>query len=165
MIVIPWFLIPGRPYPIQVYLYACAVYSTDPGIGQRGAAEATREKYGLETFSHSTVCRSFKSFEQSQKLAFEKNFGKELRIGGTDDPQFVDAAEKVGANKGTVESNKVDVPYSAKRYPSVTDTVERREKLAKFFPKVPHNTKPGEFESISRKFSENWHRMSMVLLI
>jgi len=37
-------LIIGRPYPLQVYQFACSYCSSNPGIGQRGAAAATREK-------------------------------------------------------------------------------------------------------------------------
>ena len=63
VVYVPWFLIIGRPYPIQVYLYACDLYSSEQGYGQREVAKATREKFKLKTFSHSTVCRSFKTLK------------------------------------------------------------------------------------------------------
>jgi len=62
-LVIPEFLIPGRPYPIYVYIYAIVLYSTNPAMGQREAAEKTRKRFDLVTFSHSTLCRAMKRLE------------------------------------------------------------------------------------------------------
>ena len=165
MIVIPWYLIPGRPYPIQVYLHACSLYSTKPEIGQRGAAEATREKYGLETFSHSTVCRSFKSFEQARELALGKRFGEEIKAGGAGAPLF---AMPAGVQSGPSEkagTGKAAAPQTVSRFPSLADTAERRERMSKFFPKYHCDVKIGDIESISRRFAENWHKKNRVLLI
>jgi len=64
-IVLPWFLLPRKKYPAQVYIYAVNLYSTTPGMGQRAAAEATRKEFGLAKFSHSTVCRTFRALEKS----------------------------------------------------------------------------------------------------
>ena len=143
---------------MQIYLYACALYSANPEIGQRGAAEATRAKYELETFSHSTVCRSFKSFEQARLLALGKRFGEELEAGGSGPPLFVGPSAKSGADK-------TGALRPAGRFPSASDTAARREGMAKFFPDYPCNAKIGDIESISRRFAENWHKKSMVMLI
>lgn len=62
-IIIPEFLIPGRHYPIYVYIYAMVLYSSNPEMGQRKAAEQTRKRFDLVTFSHSTLCRVMKSLE------------------------------------------------------------------------------------------------------
>ena len=156
--VIPWFLIPGRPYPLQTYMYACGLYGSNPEIGQRGAAEATRAKYELETFSHSTVCRSFKSFEQARERALERKFGEEIKAGGTEAPPLVGPATKAGGGKA-------GAPHPAGRFPSAADTAGRREGVARFLPKYPCNAKIGDIESISRGFVENWHKKNRVLLI
>ena len=158
--VTPWFLMPGRPYPIQIYLHACALYSTNPEISQRGAAEATRAKFGLEKFSHSTVCRSFKSFEQAREFALAKRFGEEIKYGGAGAPLLV-----MPTGRQPSPAEKGGAPYPAGRIPSVADTAERRERMSKFFPKYPFNAKIGDIESISRRFAENWHKKCMVLLI
>ena len=62
ILIIPEFLVPGRPYPIYVYLYAIYLYSSDPEKGQRQAAEETRKLFGLTTFAHTTLGRALKSF-------------------------------------------------------------------------------------------------------
>lgn len=56
--------LPGRPYPVYVYLYAAAVYLTED-ISMRKAAEKTRNKFDLETFSHSTLSRALKKLRKN----------------------------------------------------------------------------------------------------
>ena len=62
IVIIPVFLIPRRPYPVHVYLYAINLYSTNPALGQRKAAEATRKFFGLTHFAHTTLGRALKVF-------------------------------------------------------------------------------------------------------
>ena len=62
IVIIPEFLVPGRPYPVYVYLYAIDLYSGAPEKGQRWAAETTRKYFGLETFAHTTLGRALKAF-------------------------------------------------------------------------------------------------------
>ena len=60
---VPEFMIPGRPYPIYVYLYAAVLYSSNPKMGQREAAEKTRKRFDLQKFSHTTLGRAMKKME------------------------------------------------------------------------------------------------------
>ena len=62
IVIIPEFLIPGRPYPVYVYLYAIDMYSSNPDMGQRKAAEAARKQFGLIHFAHTTLGRALKVF-------------------------------------------------------------------------------------------------------
>jgi hypothetical protein len=62
IVIIPEFLVPGRPYPLYVYLYAIDLYSSDPGRSQRSVAEEIRKFFGLATFAHTTLGRALKSF-------------------------------------------------------------------------------------------------------
>jgi len=62
IVIIPDFLVPGRPYPVYVYLYAIDLYSRAPEKGQRQAAEETRKFFGLATFAHTTLGRALKAF-------------------------------------------------------------------------------------------------------
>lgn len=61
--------LPYRKYPVYIYLYAVALYlSTD--LSMRGAAAEVKKSFGLDGFSHSTLCRTLKklgkgSFELS----------------------------------------------------------------------------------------------------
>jgi len=77
-LIIPEFMIPGRPYPIYVYLYAIVLYSSNPGMGQREAAEKTRKRFGLKTFSHTTLGRAIKKLETRIKSEWG-NEAKETR--------------------------------------------------------------------------------------
>jgi hypothetical protein len=62
IVVIPAYLIPRRPYPVQVYLYAIDLYSSNPAMGQREASETTRKHFGLPHFAHTTLGRALKVF-------------------------------------------------------------------------------------------------------
>ena len=161
VIVIPWYLIPGRPYPVQVYMCACSLYSTNPEIGQRGAAKATREKFKLEAFSHSTVSRSFRAFEQARKLALESRFGEEIKACGAGAPMLVGAAAKH-------ESKRDEASDSATRFPTVMDTAERRKEMAEFFREffcAAEGQDIKAIEAAGRQFSRNWHEKTRRLII
>ena len=62
VVLIPEFLVPGRPYPVYIYVYAICLYTDMPEKGQRWAAEATRKRFGLTSFAHTTLGRALKSF-------------------------------------------------------------------------------------------------------
>ena len=161
VIVIPWFLIPGRPYPIQIYLYACSEYSSKLEMGQRGAAEATRKKFNLDTFSHSTVSRSFKTFEQDREMAMERRFGEELKPCDTGTPEFIEAAAKVGKASAV----KDGVAPCAGNFPSVNDTLARRKEMAGFFREFLCDEGKWNIEATGRQFAENWHKKTRRLLL
>ena len=81
IIIIPDFLLPRRPYPVYVYLYAIDVYSNAPEKGQRWAAAATRKRFGLATFAHTTLGRALKAFvninKEKDKTALDEGGGGE----------------------------------------------------------------------------------------
>ena len=52
----PSFKLPNRPYPVFVYLYAVSQYLSN-GESMRSTAKKVINIFGLETFSHSTLCR------------------------------------------------------------------------------------------------------------
>ena len=56
----PYFIIPGRPYPVIVYLDAILLYIKGE-MNQRQVAETIKQKYKLTTFSSSTLSRAFRS--------------------------------------------------------------------------------------------------------
>ena len=161
VIVIPWYIIPGRPYPVQVYLYACSLYSTDPEIGQRGAAKATREKFKLETFSHSTVSRSFRAFEQARKQDMESRFGEELEVCPGKTAMLVDEASKFDGKRGEA------VPHE-RRFRSVDDTGARRKEMAGFFQDIICAAEKGSVKAIEAagcQFLKKWHEKTRRLLL
>ena len=57
---IPWFMRPGRPYPIFVYAYAAWHYRETGGKSMRLSAEAAGRVFGVR-MDKSTVCRNIKA--------------------------------------------------------------------------------------------------------
>lgn len=159
VVVIPWFLIPGRPYPIQIYLFACSFYSSNQDIGQRGAAQATRDEFKLKYFSYSTVSRSFKAFEQTIKQSLEHRFGEEVKVCGTEIPNNADAVEKIKVKND-------EAPNIVKSFPCAVDMTVRRKKMAVFFQEFLYCAKKEEnIETASRQFVESWHKKTKKLLL
>ena len=163
---IPWYLIPGRPYPLQVYEYACGYYSSNPNIGQRGAATATRAKFRLHKFSHSTVSRSFKTFGDAQATVLKKRFGEEIKVSGSESLIIVACAPKPAVDAQTASnSDAVDEAKSKNRFPSVSDTAGRRTVIANFLPQLSNIAKTAEIEAVVCQFAKEWHEISGRLLL
>ena len=63
----PALRLPYRKYPVHVYLYAVALYlSTD--LNMRSAAAEVKKTFGLDGFSHSTLCRTLKKLREDSDL-------------------------------------------------------------------------------------------------
>jgi hypothetical protein len=60
---IPWFTLPGRPYPVFAYIYAIWHYNVSEKKSQRLSAAATGKAFGIGSFNKSTVCRNIKAME------------------------------------------------------------------------------------------------------
>ena len=168
IIVIPYFLYPGRWYPIQVYLHAISLYSSNPSLGQRGVAETTRIEFGLETFSHSTLCRTFKDLEESLKNSLRKNFGEEFKW---DSDDIVHCDDDISEIKSTVsdEGDLVDgteqQPTNSRRFPSVEDTAARRTKMSKILRGFHKYIKKGKVDIVGQNFVKAWYDRTKRLLI
>jgi len=109
-LIIPEILIPGRPYPIYVYLYAISTYSLNPTMGQREAAKRTRERFELKTFSHTTLGRAMKRLEK-----------------------------QINGNEGEQQETEIVVEAVGdedKKFPTVEQTKDRREKVAAYLKKA-----------------------------
>jgi len=109
-IIVPEFLIPRRPFPIYIYLYAIATYCLNPKMGQREASKRTRERFGLKTFSHTTLGRALRKLE-SLLMQHE---------GITND--IGEAIEKSGEKAGN--------------FPIVDQMKNRKEKIAAYLKKA-----------------------------
>lgn len=60
----PSIKLPNRKYPVYVYVYAAALYLSSK-MNMRDAASMTRQKFGLESFSHSTLSRILKKLSMN----------------------------------------------------------------------------------------------------
>lgn len=136
----PWFLLPCKRYPIQVYVYAINLYSSNPEMSQRAVAKATRNVFNLKKFSHSTVCRTLKAIEETIKKAAAAN-GRPL-------PARIDNA--------TLKERK--------KFPSIIDTAERRKTVSVFLKSMYKKDTDG-IEEISLKIVIKWYDRYMRLLI
>jgi hypothetical protein len=109
-------------------------------MGQRAVAEATRKKFGLSSFSHSTVCRSFKALEQSILKAMEGLPMQAVDFGG------------VGSGK-------------QRRFPSVSDTAERRSSMSMFLKSLADSNDAEDIDRYSCTIVNNWYNKYSCLLI
>lgn len=64
MLILPEYLLPRRPYPIEVYACAMNEYCGESGMSQREAAETARKRFGLATFAHTTLGRALKKLRE-----------------------------------------------------------------------------------------------------
>ena len=146
VIVVPDFLIPGRKYPIFVYLHAISLYSSNPAMGQREAAEKTRKLFGLATFAHTTLGRALKKMHQtiSQSIVVESSDTN------TDSLIQKEAAEKETSNR---------------TFPTVLSTKAQREEMAVFLNDLHEQQKPAEIEKACREIVARWYDEHRCLLL
>jgi len=130
IVVIPEFLVPRRPYPIYVYLYAIDLYSGNPEKGQRWAAEATRKRFGLQSFAHTTLGRALKALVRNLDAATEITESDGL------DSASASTGEKIENNTGQKEAEKESGRGNGNRskacFPSVRSTEWLRKRAAEF---------------------------------
>jgi hypothetical protein len=113
IVIIPEFIVPGRPYAVYVYLYAIDLYSSDPEKSQRRVAEETRKLFGLLTFAHTTLGRALKSFIRIiEKYAKISNEAKAVTAGDeeakTSEFPTVQATERL-REKATIYLRRISV--------------------------------------------------------
>ena len=155
VVIIPDYLLPGRKYPVFVYVYAIILYSSKHEMSQRAVAESIREKFGLPTFSHSTVGRIFKSFELSIKKASDvlSTCGN-----GTDDSAPI--------GEDTVNDAVPDnQPEQKHRFPSAHDTVGRRKSMMAFIKSIVVEVELDLIAEVSRTIVRYWFDKNKRLLI
>ncbi|MDR0489867.1 MAG: hypothetical protein LBH28_01285 [Oscillospiraceae bacterium] len=117
VVIIPDFLMRGRRYPVEVYLYAIEIYSGNPEKGQRKAAEETRKRFDLATFAHTTLGRALKALVCNLNKAAGTNADRE-ESGVEAEP-----TEDGGGRKGNTK---------APGFPTVQATRPLRERAAQF---------------------------------
>jgi len=129
-------------------------------MGQRGVAEATRKQFklGKGKFSHSTVSRSYRAFEESRKQALEHRYGDELKVSCFTAGMLVGTAIKSAAKKGEAQG-------TARHFPNTTETSARRKEMTVFLQGFLCHSEKMKIEAASRQFVEKWHKKTGRLLI
>jgi hypothetical protein len=142
VIILPYFLLVGRKYPVEVLFYAINLYCCEPEMSQRDAAAATRKEFDLPKFSHSTLCRTLKALEESVSKA-------------ENGPTQISEAEP--ADK---------TPCGQKRrFPSVSDTASRRKAILPFFNSIPGVSEASSADAASLIIVKYWYEKHRRLLI
>lgn len=130
-------MIPRRPYPVCVYLFAMNMYSANATMGQRAVAEATRKHFGLETFSHTTLGRAMKklaSLLEEYENAEKQGSSGQSQQQRPDEGRKIDITEEAGqAGMTETEEEATDVEKGViKRFADASDTLKRRQTIAAF---------------------------------
>jgi hypothetical protein len=140
-------------------------------MSQRAVAKATRIKYGLQTFSHSTVCRSFKVLEYAvaycrQEFALQRNVGDFNVTSNIYNLSLIYPSPKHNTQDKNCNDIAVSIkPNKSRCFPAVTDTARRRRAMFKFVPKLSHNLNLIDIEVACCRFAEKWHEKSWRLLL
>ena len=154
VLVIPYYHVPGRKYTIWIHLYAISMYSSNPKMGQRAVAKATKEFFGLKTYSHTTLGRALKSLAASIDADGERGgFEDGGRQGGE-----VKAGPEPEAGSGQPDEKK-------RKFPSVDDTAGNRAKAAAFLGGLYRAGDKGDIRKAAREIVKRWYDKHMRLLL
>ena len=149
VVVIPAYLIPRRPYPVQVYLYAIDLYSSNPAMGQREAAEITRKQFGLQHFAHTTLGRALKAFVRNIEEA------SEYRDDETYEPDVEGSLQHAGRTKSNEAKQKSDTRKQC-GIPTTQTTASWRKLAARFLEVKKICRIPKQFIEACFKLAKEW---------
>ena len=127
-------------------------------MSQRKAAQATRKKFGLSTFSHTTLGRTFKELEASIAKAAAP-------------PECNDgSANSTAQVEGGTDAAPSGQKGQKRRFPSVADTAERRKDMAAFIKSFLKGKECEDKEAVampevSRRIVKTWYDKHKRLLI
>jgi hypothetical protein len=121
-LIVPEFMKPKRPYPIYVYIYAIMLYSSNPAMGQRKAAKRTREVFGLQTFSHTTLGRAMKKL-----VAFIKPFTEEDNNTSEDISTEIEKTKSFPSVDQIRKRKEMVISYLKKASDWVRDTIKESD--------------------------------------
>jgi len=154
-VIIPAFLVPRRKYKLEVYIFAVNLYSNDPDMSQRVAAEKTEEHFKLEKFSHTTIGRIMKKLPEMLNEC-EAAGAVAAEVTAADARQ----EEKPEADKAVVEEEK-----PKKMVMSVRDTQQRRETVKIFLKDKLDNSSPKRLTETCAQIAVRWYgRFNRLLL-
>ena len=153
VIAIPYYHVPGRKYANWIHLYAISLYSSNPKMGQRAAAKATKELFGLKTYSHTTLGRALKSLAASINADGESGgSGSGAREGGE-----AKAGPEPEAGSGRTEDKK-------HKFPSVDGTADQRAKAAAVLGGLCKAGDKNDIKKAVREIVKHWYSKHRRLL-
>ena len=115
---LPWFMLPGRAYPVFTYVYAIWHYHSTGKKSLKETAAATGELFGIKSFNKSTVSRSIKAMEDIVDLAgIDTALPVDEPVLATDEELFKYVPEILNGNT-TVEEMKKRYGEEVKSLPA-----------------------------------------------
>ena len=115
---LPWFMLPGRPYPVFAYIYAVWHYHSTEKKSQKETAAAVGKLFGIRSFNKSTVSRSIKIMENIIDLA---GIDKPLAVDEPKQPpdsELFEYVPKILNGFTTIEEIKEKYGEAVKRRPA-----------------------------------------------
>jgi len=149
IVIIPAYLIPRRPYPVQVYLYAIDLYSSNPAMGQREAAEITRKQFGLQHFAHTTLGRALKAFVRNIEEVSEYR-DDEMHEPDEEGAQQRANDENCGESKHRIDEEKQP------EFPTTQATAKKRKQAARVLEGKINWTTPKQFIKACFELAKDW---------
>jgi hypothetical protein len=114
---IPWYISPGKPYCVYVYLYAAWYYHTTGRKSMWLTAKATGRIFGISSFNKSTVCRNIKAMERylNQNCSNAPISTEERGLSSTSDfieivPTILSSSITADAPEATYEAKTMPIP-------------------------------------------------------
>jgi hypothetical protein len=121
-------------------------------MGQRAVAEETRKRFGLETFSHTTVGRAIKALaDRLEKSAIANAGSAEVKD---------ETSQAENKHNGHTEPI-VDIHM----FPTVADTQARRKIITSFFNGRLDNHNPQVFKEECERIAICWYSQNNQLLM
>jgi hypothetical protein len=114
---IPWFMLPRRPYPIFAYIYAIWYYQTTGKKSLSQSAATAGKLFGIDTLNKSTVSRNIKAMEHFNEIS---QIDKPLSTDGPETPsdkEVIECIPEILGSDTSVESLERRYGQRIKRLP------------------------------------------------
>ena len=160
IIIVPVFLIPRRPYPVHVYLYAIDLYSSNPTMGQRQASEMTRKTFGLTHFAHTTLGRTLKIFVRNIEKTAPTS--EECRNVGLREPCDEDVDQHTNGTKCEEHENDVSKQSG---FPTTHATAAWRGRAARILELKINRTTLKQFIETCFELAKEWFKKRNCFLL
>ena len=109
---VPWFLSPGHPYPVFVYLYASGHYHANGKASLAQSAAAASKVFGIDRLNKSTVSRNMK---------FEERFISKPDISGCLMGKELTSTEELIGFIPELLKNLIPIELPEKKYDEVSE--------------------------------------------
>ena len=139
---------------MHVYLYAIDLYSSNPAMGQREAAETTKKFFGLAHFAHTTLGRALKVFVRNTEDAIAET-SEECCDDGLPEAGKEDVVQHTSDAKRDGQENDVEKQFC---FPTTQATAVWRERAARILKGKISWTCLKQFIEACFEFAKEWFK-------